>query len=63
MKGEVSHEEDWFKPLSCFPIYQGGSSVAVLLCLCVSGFICGVCYVIICSSSLFLLVSREECPS
>ena len=33
--------------------------VAVLLSLCVGRFIRGICFVIICSSSLFLSVSRE----
>ena len=40
--------------------FQCGSSVAVLS-LCVGGFIFGVCFVIICSSSLLLLVPREGC--
>ena len=49
-KGEVLHKQNWFKPPSsffCGP-FQGGSSVAVLLC--------GVCFVIVCSLSLFPLV-------
>ena len=42
--------------------FQGGSLVAVLLCLSVSAFICVVCFVIICSS-LLLLMPREDCAS
>ena len=30
-----------------------------LLCSCVGGFICGVCFVTVRSTSLFLLVPRE----
>ena len=47
--------------IQCFSYwpFQGDSSVAVLFCLCVCGFICGVCFVLICSSSLLLLVPRE----
>ena len=40
-------------------LFQGNSSVAVLLCLCVCGLICSVYFAIICSSSLFLLVPWE----
>ena len=38
-------------------VFQGGSSVAVFVCLCVCGFICSVCVVFI--SSLVLLMPRE----
>ena len=31
------------------------------LFLCVGGFICGVCFVIVCSSSVLLLVLQEDC--
>ena len=31
--------------------------------LCICGSICGVCVVLICSSSLLLVVPREVCPS
>ena len=41
--------------------FYGGSSVAVLLCACVCGFICGISFVIVCSLSLLLLVPREGC--
>ena len=61
-KGEVLHKQNWFKPPSsffCGP-FQGGSkttSVAVLICSCVSSLIYGgVCFVIGCSLSLFPLV-------
>ena len=33
-------------------VIEGGFSVAILLCLCVCGFIYGICFVIICSSPL-----------
>ena len=36
--------------------------IAVILYLCVCVFICGVCLVFICSSSLLLLMLRESCP-
>ena len=34
-------------------LYQGGSSVTVILCLCIGGFICCICFVILYSSKLF----------
>ena len=37
------------------------SSDAVLLRLCVCGFVCGVCFCFVCSSSLVLLVPRKGC--
>ena len=40
-----------------------GSSVLVLLCLYVDGFICDVCLVIICFPSLLPSVHRESCAS
>ena len=45
-------------------LFQDGSSVPVLHCLCACGFICGVCsFVIICSSYSLLLVPRDCCFS
>ena len=38
-----------------------GSSGAVLFCLCISGFVCCLCFVIICSSSFHLSVPWEGC--
>ena len=43
--------------------YEGGSSVASRLCLCDGGFICGVCFVITCSSSnLFWMPEKTMLP-
>ena len=39
--------------------FQGVSSSAVLFCLPAGGFICCICFAIICSSFLLLLVSRD----
>ena len=49
----------WF--FAIFKRDHSGSSIAVLLCSCVCGSICGVCVFLICSSSLLLLVPREGC--
>ena len=47
----------WFKTPSSFPVGRSKANpVAVHLSLCVFGFIYGVCVVLICSSSLLLLV-------
>ena len=43
--------------------FQGGSSVASLIWLCVGGFIWGVCFVIISYPSLLFLVHRENCAA
>ena len=43
--------------------FQNGSFVIILLCSCVGGFVCCVCFVIVCPSSLLLSVPREECAS
>ena len=43
---------------------QGGSSpllLTMLLCLCAGDFICDICFVIICSSSLLVCVSGRLC--
>ena len=56
--------KNWFKLPSSF--YTNHSNAVPLLefffVLCIRGFICGVYFVIICSSSL-LLVPREDCAS
>ena len=39
------------------------SYCAVFLCLCVAGFICDACFVIVCSSPLLPLMPREGCAS
>ena len=44
-------------------LFQGDSSVAVLLSLCVCGFISVACFVIICCPFLLLLVPREGLAS
>ena len=44
-------------------VFRGGSSVAVPLCLCVCTAVYGVCFVVVCSSTLLLLVPREGCAS
>ena len=63
-KGEVSREKTGLSSQKfSYRMYQDCSSVAVLLCSCVYGFICGVSFVIICSSSLLPLVSQEGCAS
>ena len=46
-----------------FDPFQGASAVVVLLCSCVGDFICDVWFVIICFSSLLLLVPRKDCTS
>ena len=43
--------------------FQDGSSVAVILCSGIGGFICGISSVIICSLFLLLPVPREGCVS
>ena len=64
IKHEVSREKKTglSRPVLYLLPFQGGTSV-VLLCLYIFGFIYGVCSVLICSSSVFLLVSLEGCSS
>ena len=38
-------------------------STGTVPCLCVGGFICGVCFVIVCFSSLLRLMPLEGCAS
>ena len=40
--------------------FHGDSSAEVLLCSCVDIFICNVCFIIVCSSSLLGLVGCGE---
>ena len=42
-------------------LFQGGSSVAVLLCSCVSGFICGICFVVVFYLFIFFCALRWLC--
>ena len=62
--GAASELRVWFRAsktgLQLSSYLTGRSSVAVL-CLCVCGFKCDVCFVLICSSSHLLLVYREGC--
>ena len=41
-------------------LFKSGSFVVVLFSVCECGFIFGVCFVIICSSSLLLLVASGK---
>ena len=49
----------FFFCISFYWSFQGGSSLAVLLCSCGDGFLCGICFDIVCSLSLLLSVWRE----
>ena len=59
IKGEIKHHLTPHKQQFCHWPFQRVLSVAALLCLSVGGLICGVCFVIICFSSLFLFMLRE----
>ena len=37
--------------------------VMVVLCLCPGGFICSVCFLVVCSLSALLLIPRVACAS
>ena len=60
IKGEISTKLNGLSqsPVVSYWPFQDCSSDAVLLCFCVCCFVCGVCVVLVCFSSLLLLMPQ-----
>ena len=57
-------QSKYTSPFQHCKLYFADSDRRFLCCsysLCVGGFVCGICFVKVCSSSLFLLLPQESC--